>query len=203
MAMSAGDLPRLICGRDPSEVWDHAVAGDLDAHEEGCPYCQKVVTDYRFLEDPVGRYLSQPVEPPPNLAERVMSRVKSELRPRSWLVLSSPVGPIRLERRAAASVLRHLLDQISGLRARSCRILPVEAPEGAGGEVAGGPTGRIPVTVSLSVAVAVGMDIPSTADSVRELVVEGAARLLGLEVGRVDVEVVDLFVEEGTKWWRR
>ncbi len=203
MAMSAEDLPRLICGRDPSEVWDHAAAGTLDPHEQACPYCQKVVSEYRSIQDPVERYLRQPVEPPAHLAERIMSRVRAELRPRAWLVLPSPLGPIRLERGAAAGTLRQLLDQVPGLRARSCRILPVEGHGELGNEAEGGPARRIPVTVALTVAVAVGMDIPSTADSVRQVVVEGGARLLGLEVRTVDVEVVDVFEEEQARWRRR
>lgn len=202
--MSAGNPPNLICGRDPSEVWDHAVAGHLDAHERGCTSCQAVVADYHSLRGPVSQYLSEPVEPPTSLAERIMARVRAELRPREWLILGSPHGPVRLKRSAAAAVQRHLIDQVPGVRARRCRIFSLVQEETvqdetvahsdhAGSELTAAP--EVEVAVSISVAVD-DLDIPTAVASVRRVLVAGTHRLLSLTVARVDVDVVDLYDPE-------
>ncbi len=194
MAMSADKPPRLVCGRDPCEVWDHAVTGQLDAHERACASCQAVVADYHSLRGPVSEYLSRPVEPPPSLAERIMARVRAELRPREWLILPSPYGPVRLERSAAAAVLRHLLDQVPGVRTRRCRISALDRAETA--SLSDQPDSELAVEVALSITVVVDLDIPTAVAAVRQVVVARAHQLLDLTVARVDVEVVDLFEPE-------
>lgn len=188
--MSEHNPVSLLCGRDPCEVWDEAVRGQLDTHEQGCPHCQAVAADARLVLTPVSEYLSERVEPPPSMVERIMVRVRTELRPREWLPLSSPHGPVRLERAAATSVLRHLLDQVPGVRARSCQISIVDLVEPADGTAQ--PIG-LEVEVGLSISVAFDLDIPVAVAAVRQVVVSGAETLLNLAVARVDVAVVDVF----------
>jgi hypothetical protein len=195
---------RLACGREAAEVWDDAEADRLDEHERSCPYCQAVVGDAAGLAADAAGLAAEPIEPPAGLLERVMSVVHAELRS-DYLPLPSREGPARLDRAAAAAVLRQAADQMTGVWARSCRITPPgqhppatledeqEAPEL--GAATGQPAGAV---VAISITVVFGADLPSAAARVQQLVATAAERLLGLPVERVDVTVVDVFEPPAT-----
>ena len=124
-----GRLEPLACGRDAADVWDHAVEGTLDAHERDCPHCRAAAADALGLDGVVHRMAAERPVPPPSVLDGVMQAVldtvTAELRPPDLLALDSPAGPARLSRPAAARVLRHVVDGMDGMRARSCRIEPV------------------------------------------------------------------------------
>jgi hypothetical protein len=200
---------RLACGRDAAAVWDDTEAGRLDEHERGCPYCQAVTVDAAGLAADAAGLAAEDIEPPPSLLERVMSVVHAELRT-DYLLLASREGPARLDRAAAAAVLRQAADQMIGVRARSCRITPPgghpptttteeegeeaqQAPEL--GAATDQPAGAV---VAISITVVYGADLPSTAARVQQLVTTAADRLLGLPVDRVDVTVADVFEPPAT-----
>lgn len=181
-----GPIAPLRCGRDAALVWDRAEAGrDPDEHERGCPHCSAVLADAGRLNLMVHRMAAEPVDPPPSVLDRAMRAVRSEVRPRDVLTLASPFGPARLSRAAAATVLRHAVDRMSGVRARSCRI--EQAP--------GGDAGPGGCAVTVTVAARYGLELPSVAARVRQMVLAAAEQALGLPVLRVDVEVVDVFAE--------
>ncbi|HEY4421545.1 MAG TPA: Asp23/Gls24 family envelope stress response protein [Pseudonocardia sp.] len=185
-----GPAPRLACGRDAALVWDRAAAGTPpDAHERDCPHCNAAFADARGLDAVVHRMASQDLEPPPSMMDRVMAAVRTELRPHDLLTLSSPHGPVRLSRPAAAAVLRHVVDRMDGLRARSCRI---EQPTGA--------DGRAPhaADVAITVTARFGVDLASVTARVRQMVIAAGEQALGVPVRRVDIDVVDLFGEGTT-----
>ncbi len=119
------------------------------------------------------------IEPPPSVLDRVMGAVLAELRPHDVLALESPHGPARLSRPAAAAVLRHAVDRMPGVRARSCRI------EQADGAVA--------ADVTITVTARFGIDLASVAARVRQMVTAAGEQALGVPVRRVDIEVVDVF----------
>lgn len=179
-----GTPPPLACGRDPAEVWDHATAGRLDAHARGCPYCTAAAADALALHQVVHRMAAQPVEPPPSVLERVMGAVRAELRVSDVLPLPSPHGPAGIARVAAAAVLRRAVDEMDGMRARSCRIEHDPAGDGGG------------AVVAVTVAARFGVDLASATARVRQMVLAAADEVLGVPVAAVDIEVVDVFGEE-------
>jgi hypothetical protein len=197
---------RLACGREAAAVWDDAEAGRLDEHERSCPHCQAVAADAAGLADDAAGLAAAPLEPPTGLLERVMSVVHAELR-QDYLPLPSREGPARLDRAAAAAMLRQAADAMSGVWARSCRITPPgqhspatvedeqeqEAPEP--GVASGEPAGAV---VELSITVVFGADLPSAAARVQQLVATAGQRLLGIPVERVDVTVADVFESPAT-----
>ncbi|WP_433299533.1 Asp23/Gls24 family envelope stress response protein [Pseudonocardia sp. CA-142604] len=187
-----GPDPRLACGRDAALAWDRAAAGTPpDAHERDCPHCNAAFADARGLDAVVHRMASQELEPPPSMMDRVMAAVLTELRPHDLLTLSSPHGPARLSRPAAAAVLRHVVDRMDGLRARSCRI---EQPAGA--DAAGGAPHA--ADVAITVTARFGVDLASVTARVRQMVIAAGEQALGVPVRRVDIDVVDLFGEGTT-----
>jgi len=194
MAMNTAlSTPRLACGRDAAAVWEDAETGRLDAHAHRCPHCQAVAADAAALHASTVELAAEPIEPPPALVDRVMSMVRTELR-HDYLPLPTRHGPARIEHRPATAVLRHAVDQMPGVRARSCRITTPDRGEQDGS--AGHDDGDVDppdTVVAISVAVAFGADLPTTAARVQQLILTAADRLLGLPVDRVNVTVVDVF----------
>ncbi|GAA4676071.1 hypothetical protein GCM10023215_05190 [Pseudonocardia yuanmonensis] len=193
----------LACGRDAADVWDHAVEGTLDPHERECPHCRAAAADALGLDGVVHRMAAERPVPPPSVLDGVMQAVldtvTAELRPQDLLALDSPAGPARLSRPAAARVLRHVVDGMDGMRARSCRIEPVAAganggrPLGNGSGTAGAdPFG---VTVAITVTARFGVDLASVTARVRQMVVAAGEQALGVPVRSVDIAVVDLWDE--------
>lgn len=177
----AAPVAPLVCGRDAARVWDRAESGAApDDHERDCPQCTATFADARRLDSVVHRLAAEQIEPPPSVMDRVMGAVRSDLRPHEVLVLSSPHGPARLSRPAAAAVLRSVVDRMGGVRARSCRIE----------QVADGPE----ATVAMSVSAEFGVDLPSLAARVRQMVLAAGEQALGVPVHRVDIEVTDIYV---------
>lgn len=185
---TGGDVAEpLACGRDAAAVWDHAEEGTLDEHERSCPHCAAAIADQRRLDGLVHRMAAQPLEPPPSVLDRVMGAVRAELRPHDVLTLPSPHGPARLSRAAAAAVLRHVVDGMAGMRARSCRIEQDDAEGGGDGA---------PARITLTVVARFGVDLASVTARARQMVLAAGEQALGVPVERVDIEVVDVFDEE-------
>ncbi|WP_226380134.1 Asp23/Gls24 family envelope stress response protein [Pseudonocardia sp. KRD291] len=181
----------LACGRDAALVWDHAEAGVLDEHERTCPHCRSTVSDRDSLGGLVGRMAAQPLRPPPNVLEQVMGAVVADLRPHDLLVLAPGAS---LSRPAAAAALRHIVDSMDGLRARSCRIeqerpAPDPAPDGTDATIA------LPLRVTVTVAARFGVDLASVTARVRQMMISAGERALGVPVARVDIHVVDVWDE--------
>ena len=188
--MAMTDL--LACGRAAASVWDRAAAGlPPDGHERACVHCRLAAADARGLGELVGRLAEEPLEPPPSVLDRVMDAVRTELRPHDVLTLPSPHGPARLSRAAAAGVLRHTVDGMGGLRARSCRIEQVADVERAA--AAPGADDRYAVDVRITVAARFGVDLASVTARVRRMVAVVGEQALGVPVRRVDIDVLDLF----------
>jgi hypothetical protein len=180
-------VARLGCGRDAALVWDRVAAGTPpDEHERDCPHCSAAFADARRLDSLVHRMAAQELEPPPTMMDRVMAAVVTEFRPHDVLTLPSPHGPAQLSRPAAAAVLRHVVDRMDGLRARSCRIEQL-ADDGAAPHAA---------DVTISVTARFGVDLASVTARVRQMVIAAGEQALGVPVRRVDIDVVDLFAEE-------
>ncbi len=178
------DASLLACGRDAAKVWDRATAGRSDTHDRDCPHCQAVAEDQRLLATAIAALADDALEPPPSLVGRVMGAVLAELRPAGYLPLPTRHGQARIDRIAAAGVLRHAVDQMPALRVRSCQIY-LTKPSGA----AGSPTAR----VRISVTARFRADLLSATARVRQMIFAAADDVLGLPVATVDVDVVDVF----------
>ena len=178
----------LACGRDAAVVWDAAVAGRRDAHERACLHCRAVAEDQRLLAFAVAELHEQALEPPASLVERVMGTVLAEIRPAGYLPLPTRHGRARIDRVAAAGVLRRAVDRMPALRVRSCQIHLVD-PAGPEDATQGAP----PVRVRISVTARFGLDLFSATARVRQMILVAAADLLGLTVTTVDIDVVDVF----------
>ncbi len=191
----------LACGRDAAVVWDRAAGGEPpDAHERDCPHCAAAAADARGLDALVHRMADEPQEPSPSVLDRVMVAVRTELRPHDVLTLPSPNGPARLSRAAAAAVLRHTVDRMGGLRARSCRIEQVSDTTAGlhAADLVGEPESqRHAADVRITVAARFGVDLATVAARVRQMVVTAGEQALGVPVRRVDIVVVDLYAEPG------
>jgi hypothetical protein len=173
----------LACGRDAARVWEHAEAGTLDEHERGCPHCLATVADRERLAGLVGRMAAQDLRPPPNLVEQVVAAVVADLRPHDLLDLGHGSS---LARPAAAAALRHVVDSMDGLRARSCRITQEPSP-------APGEPGALHVTVGVTARF--GVDLASVTARVRQIMISTGDRAFGVAVARVDIQVVDVWDE--------
>ena len=184
-----GPIAPLGCGRDAALVWDRAEAGlPPDEHERDCPHCSAAFAEADRLHRLVHRMAAEPVEPPPSVLERAMGAVRTEFRQRDLLELASPHGPARLSRPAAAAVLRHAVDRVAGVRARSCRIEQAAGP---------GPDGRpAAADVMITVTARFGVELASVTARVRQTVLAACVQALGVPVRRVDIDVVDVF-EDG------
>ncbi|MFE3204975.1 Asp23/Gls24 family envelope stress response protein [Embleya sp. NPDC059237] len=178
------DEELLPCGREPESVLEHAAADALDEHERSCPECQAVLRDHSVLDQVTREWAELPVPVPDDLGTRVMRLVRAELHTGRLLPLGEPDEQLMLTETAAARTLRAAADAEPGVQARSCRIRPFE--NRAGAAVPG------PVTVRLSVGVPYGEPIHALADRLRERVRRAAMERLGLEVAKVDVDVVGL-----------
>ncbi|MYW05990.1 Asp23/Gls24 family envelope stress response protein [Streptomyces sp. SID3343] len=178
------DEDLLPCGREPETVLEHAGAGTLDEHERSCPECQAVIRDHSVLDQVTREWAELPVPMPDDLGTRVMRLVRAELHTGRLLPLGEPDEELTLTETAAARALRAAVDAEPGVQARSCRIRPHE--NRAGAAVPG------PVVVRLSVGVPYGEPIHPLTDRLRARVRRAAAERLGLEVAKVDVDVVDL-----------
>ncbi len=208
MEVNPEPIAPLACGRDAAVVWDRAEAGTpLDEHERDCPHCRAAHADAAGLDSLVNRMAAQQIEPPPSVMRAVMQAVRSEYRAYDVLTLASNLGPAHLSRPAAAAVLRRVVDEMSGLRARSCRIEQSPEPSldatGTGDGPAdghrhdGGPAGGgHPTDVTITVAARFGVDLASVTARVRQMVIVAAEQALGVPVRRVDIVVVDLYEEE-------
>jgi hypothetical protein len=195
MAMSANpDRPedsryeedeRLACGRLLTEVWEAWDTGRSadDPHFADCPFCSAALADLSGLGDAVRRTCAQEPGTPDVTAitARVMDLVRLELRPGRPLPLGEPGEDHWMVEAAVARMLRAAVDRLPGVRAGSCRIVPVEPTD---------PAGELHARVE--VAASLGLPLPDLADDVRARIAEVADRDIGIRLATTDVFVVDL-----------
>jgi hypothetical protein len=189
----ADDDERLPCGRELAHVWQQWEERQVDAHTRGCPHCSAALEDLNALKDVVSRVREE--EPAPDdasgLVERVMDVVHLELRPGRTLPLGTDTEDAWIVEAAAAKAFRAAADSLPGVRAGSCRIAPLHPAADARQRTRG------PVRVRIEVMIDMTDDLPEAAEQVRRRLLKTAQRALGMEVGRVDVAIVDVLDGEG------
>jgi len=172
---------RLPCGHDIDQLWDHLVRGAPDEHARSCEHCQAALTEIRPLHTAISVLAAEPVRPPADLHAKVMAAVRARMAIAPRITLPGPAGNrLVISEHAAAIILRAAGDTVDGVRARSCR-LPPDAPE----------MGTV-TDLKLSISLRFGMPVLAAARAVRVAVRTAARAQLGLTLGRIDIDVVDV-----------
>jgi hypothetical protein len=175
----AGD--RLPCGHDVDQLWDYLARDALDRHARSCEHCQAALTEIRPLRAATNVLATEPVRPPADLHARVMAVVRERMAAAPGIALPGPEGNgLFISERAAAIILRAAGDTIDGVRARSCRLRP-DAPNTSTG-----------TDLRLSISLRFDLPVLAAAGAVRAAVRTAARAQLGLTLGRVDIDVVDV-----------
>ncbi|MGW7591616.1 Asp23/Gls24 family envelope stress response protein [Streptomyces rubiginosohelvolus] len=176
------DDETLPCGRLLSQVWADWEEGVHDDHTAQCAHCRLAVADLERLESQVRALDSEPAQQPVDAAsfiDRVMDVVRLELRPGRPLPLGEADEDLRIMENVAARALRRAAEEVSGVRAGSCRL------------------GGTPVDVDLSVHVPLTTpDVPALAQQIRDRVDATAHERLGLHLGEINVRITDLVSED-------
>ncbi|MFE6917186.1 Asp23/Gls24 family envelope stress response protein [Streptomyces rubiginosohelvolus] len=182
------DDETLPCGRLLSQVWADWEEGVHDDHTAQCAHCRLAVADLERLESQVRALDSDPAQQPVDAAsfiDRVMDVVRLELRPGRPLPLGEADEDLRIMENVAARTLRQAAEEVSGVRAGSCRLTLTDGPGGT------------PVNVDLSVHVPLTTpDVQALAEEVRDRVGATAHERLGLHLGEINVRITDLVSED-------
>ncbi len=185
---SRADEHLLPCGRHLEDLWDHldVAAEAADEHERTCPHCQTARSSLRALADATRAvYQDESLTPPPALRGRIMAAVRAEVRRGDRLQLPpGEYGPVDVSEQAVAVVLRFAADTVVGVRALRCRLHPTGEPA----------TVRVHLSIALRYGPSTTLDL---VEAVRARVAAAAAAQVGLDVDRVDIEVEDVYHDDG------
>jgi hypothetical protein len=182
MAVNMDD-DRLPCGHDIDQLWDHLVRGAPDEHARSCEHCQAALTEIRPLHTAISALAAEPVRPPADLRAKVMAVVRARMAAAPRIALPAPAGNrLVISEHAAAIILRAAGDTVNGVRARSCR-LPPDAHD-------------MNTVTDLKLSISLRFDVPAlaAAQAVRAAVRTAARAQMGLTLGRIDIDVVDVHI---------
>jgi len=170
----------LTCGRLLSQVWEQAqdATPAADPHTMSCPQCREAVEGLATLNAATRALRAKDAPGLQELADRVMSIVRAEVRLGRLLPLADTELDLRIAESAAAKTLRQAADTVPGAKAGTCRL--VLAGEGSS------------VQVTMTLAVDLDRPLPETVDQVRRSIIHAAGHALGLAVMAVDIIVVDV-----------
>ena len=179
----AVNLPsdRLPCGHDIDQLWDHLVRDAPDEHARSCEHCQAALTEIRPLRTATSVLAAEQVRPPADLHAKVMAVVCARLAAARRVALPGPAGTrLVISEPAAAIILRAAGDAVDGIRARSCRLSP--------------DAHNMSTVTDLTLSISLRFDMPvlAAARAVRVAVRTAARAQLGLTLGRIDIDVVDV-----------
>jgi len=174
---------RLPCGHDIDQLWDHLVRGAPDEHARSCEHCQAALAEIRPLHTAISALAAEPVRPPADLRAKVMAAVRARMAAAPRIALPGPAGNrLVISEHAAAIILRAAGDTVDGVRARSCR-LPPDAHDMS-----------TDTDLKLSISLRFDMPVLAAARAVRVAVRTAARAQLGLTLGRIDIDVVDVHI---------
>lgn len=127
-------------------------------------------------------------DPSPGLVPAVMQTVRAELRPGQEIPLPASGGTLLVTETAVGNALVAHLDGLPELLVRRCRVRH-RTDLSSGGSL----------DVAVTAAIAYGTHTGELVGRIRSVMTAGAEELFGLEVGRVDVEFVDVFPAVGSQ----
>lgn len=219
MAVTAqGQWTSLPCGARAEALWAHAVAGERDTHESGCPHCLSVGAAFATLAEATELMRGPDQGPPPALAARVMAAVRAAPAPAPPAERTPAEGPEPRPKprpgpskpaagKAAASPAEAARESDQGEGGRPAPRAAAELDEAALPEAltqavatlgvrvvscsVEAPHGR-PGRVRLEIAAPYGADLPRLATRARQRVEVVARARGGRDLRAVDVRVVDL-----------
>jgi hypothetical protein len=171
---------RLQCGHDIDELWDHLVRDSLDEHARSCQYCQAALTEIRPLCKALRELAAEPVRPPADLHDKVMTAVRGRTATAPRIALPGPAGNrLVISEHAASVILLAAGDTVDGVRARSCRLPDAQ---------------DVSTATDLRLSISLRFDTPAlaAARAVRVALRTAARAQLGLTLGRIDIDVVDV-----------
>ncbi|MEU3010401.1 Asp23/Gls24 family envelope stress response protein [Nocardia asteroides] len=178
----------LPCGQGLEQVWERLDDPATGDHDPDCPHCAAARESLLTLRNATRELIDEPDPPPPDLFGRIMSAVRADVRRGRTLTLDTPhPGSIQVSEQAVAVILRFAADTVDGVRARRCRVRGSEP--GADGEQ----------VISVEMTIAVRHDehaIDTLVAAVRERARAAATARIGVQLGRLDITVVDLFEVE-------
>ena len=148
-----------------------------------------------------------------------MQTVWAELRPGQQIPLPGSDGTLLVTETAVGNALVAHLDGLPELLVRRCVVrylAPGDRPEndreadsaatGDRAAGAGAPDGSVTdsrgsdgtLQISMTAAVAYGTATGELVEEIRSVIAAGAQQLFGLTIGRVDVDIVDVYPTPGT-----
>jgi hypothetical protein len=170
----------LGCGRSVEQVWDDREAGRSGPHPD-CPHCSTARRSLDQLTEATQLLVDDPAEPATSLLDRIMAAVRADLTQGDAIALPTPAGGVDVSVHALAAVLRFAVDSVAGVRAQRCRVVERDAQA---------------VDVSMTVSLRFGSGRVQALEEVRRRVDAALSARIGLRLGVLDLDVVDVWVEE-------
>lgn len=180
----------LPCGRRLEDLWDRMATRTgvpPDDHERACEHCRAARSSLQALAEATRAvYEDESLVPTAGLRNRIMDAVRAEVRRGDRLPLpSGELGPVDVSEQAVAVVLRFAADTVEGVRARRCKVHPLDE-----GGPAGGSPARVEMSISMRYSRSTSWDL---VEDVRARVVAAADAHVGLDVTRIDIEIEDVY----------
>jgi len=180
MAVNLAD-DRLPCGRDIDRLWDQLATGAPDWHARSCEYCQAALAEIRPLSVAIRELAAEQVRPPADLSEKIMAAVLARVGAAPRIALPGPAGNrLLISVPVVAFILRAAGDTVDGVHARSCRLTRDAHDRSTS------------ANLNLSISLQFGMPALAAARAVRMAVRTAARAQLGITLGRIDIDVVDV-----------
>lgn len=183
----------LPCGRALEAVTAHAHAGELDSHEQQCPFCLAATASTERLRQASATLTAATAVQIPaiSVVPAVMLKVLSELRPGRFLALPSSGRTLFVSETAYCTAVTAQLEDISDVVIRRCTVHEVPAPAAAPGVVAGAAQ-KTSVVVTMTASIVYGADAGALAQLIRQRVGQASQLLFGLPAAQVDIGFTDL-----------
>lgn len=192
----------LACGCDVDELLEQAAdgrAGQLTAHQGGCPHCQAALREFSRTWEPVRSLAAEPVPFPAAVRNAVASQVR-RLTADVWYTLDlADEGAIRIAARVVARIARDAARQVPGVRvvfgrssrARAAGLAETATVEHRHPSAAVGVLGRTAV-IDLAVVAEYGRELDAVARQVQRRVTAELRGQAGLRDVVVNVTVDDI-----------
>ncbi len=211
--MTADHLERLPCGVELATLIDQVAEGLPPAeakHQESCPHCQAALRHLEPLWGIVREVAREAIVRPPGLVESVVRRIRRELRALGQLVpleivvprlvrhalLGGPGGVTRIADTVVARLVARIARETPGVYALSARGAIAVSGNSPGGMAARGVTVAVDghrVDVQIRIVIEYGRRIPVVSAGIRDRVVRWVERVTGLEPGKIDIAVDDVY----------
>lgn len=170
----------LPCRRSVEQVWEDRDAGRA-APDPNCPHCATARRSLDQLAEATQLLVDDPAEPDSTLLDRIMAAVRADLSQTDTIALPAP--GVDVSTQALAAVLRFAVDSVDGVRAQRCTVV-----------AAVDRTRELDaVDVTMTVSLRFGSGEIEALREVRQRVGTALSSRIGLRLGRLDLEVADVW----------